>query len=277
VGTRSIVFSRADFLPDSQRVTVRFNERTTAKATLTPCGYLDIQVTPSTANVTLDGRVLSVDQRRLMLPLGRYRLTIAAADYDTVRRTVTIAHGQTILLREALASIFGGVRITSSPTGATLTSTPAGIRGVTPLANDRVLPGSYHVRLETTGRLPGDVIVPVQKGQTATIHVNLPENPDIIRMRNARIKSRARVITFALGVVAAGIGAKWGVDASSAYDERNTAFENYQSATTSTTAAYWRDKHTSAEQRGDSAARKRNVSFGAAGALLGASIVLTVR
>ncbi len=277
VGTRTVVFSHADFLADSQRVNVRFNERTTAHATLTPCGYLDIQVTPATARVFFDSRELGRDQMRLRLPLGQYRLMIVAADYDTVRRAVTIAHGQTVLLRETLTSVFGGVRITSSPSGAQLSSTPPGIRGTTPVASDRVLPGLYRVRLERAGRLPGDVNVSVRKGQTTTIHVNLAENPDIVRMRNERIKARARWTTLVVGVAAAGFGAKWALDASSAYGDRDDAYANYQNATTTATAIQWRTAYENADRRADSAAKKRNVSLGAAGALLGVSVVLTVR
>ena len=277
VGTRTVAFSHTDFFADSQQVTVRFNERTTAHATLSPCGYLDIQVAPATARVFLDSRELRRDQMRLRLPLGRYRLTIVAADYDTVRRGITIAHGQTVLVREALTSVFGGVRISSSPSGATLSSSPPGIRGVTPLASDRVLPGSYRVHLERAGRLPGDVNVSVRKGQTTTIHVNLVENPDIVRMRNERIKARARWTTLAVGLAAAGLGGIWARDANAEYENREAAWANYQSATTTATATQWRTAYENADRRADSAAMKRNISLSAAGALLGVSIALTVR
>jgi len=277
VGARTVVFSHADFFPDSQRVTVRFNERTPVSARLVPCGYLDIQVTPATARVYLDSRELGRDQMRLRLPLGQYRLTMVAADYDTVRRAVTIGHGQTVVVRETLTSVFGGVRITSNPEGASVSCPAAGIRGFTPFESDRLLPGSYRVRVEKAGRLPGEVNVAVIKGRTVSIHVNLAEDPDIVRMRNERIKVRARWTTLVVGLAAAGFGAKWGFDANHAYDDRETAYTNYLSATTTATATQWRTAYENADRRGDRAAKKRNVSLGAAGALLGVSIVLTVR
>jgi hypothetical protein len=94
---------------------------------------------------------------------------------------------------------------------------------------------------------------------------------------NSRLKARARWTTFFLGAVAVGLGVKWNADAGNAYDEMNAAYAQYQRATTSAVATYWHAKYTSAEQRGNSAGRKRNVSYGAAGALLGVSLLLTVR
>lgn len=94
--------------------------------------------------------------------------------------------------------------------------------------------------------------------------------------RTASAKTRARWITFAFGVIALPIGATWNSNASKADGEMNTAYAFYKAATTTGDASIWRSRYLAAQAKGRSAARTRNVAYGAAGVLLGASLVFTV-
>ena len=96
------------------------------------------------------------------------------------------------------------------------------------------------------------------------------------RPQRSALRSVARWASVAVAAAAGGLAYRFEQDARSAYDERNRAYERYRGAYTSVDVAHWREIHDDAGKRGDSAARKRDICWGVAGAGLSVGVSLWV-
>ena len=90
------------------------------------------------------------------------------------------------------------------------------------------------------------------------------------------MKRTARWVSLGAAVVAGGLAYKYNSDAQSAYDEASEAHVGYRDATTTADAAIWRAQIVDADDRGDSAASKRNALFAVSGGLIGLGVTLCV-
>jgi len=275
-GTHRVRVTITDYLPWEEQVVVEFDKRAEVSVTLQPCGYLDIRIEPASALVRVNDYRLETGNRRLALATGEYRIAATLADHDSLVQTVRIAQGQVATVRGTLRFLFGRVQVNSTPSGATVSSTPPGISGTTPLWKDRVEPGRYRVQVTMARRAPYEETVEVRRDETATVSANLPWHPEVIRARNARIRAGFRWTSLGIALVSAGVAYKFDRDAKSAYDERNAAYEKYRQAYTSAEVNYWRQVLDDAEKRGDRAASKRNILYGVAGAGFSIGVVLWV-
>jgi len=302
VGAHTIRLVKTDYLPWESQVALRFSERAEVLATLEPCGYLAIRTEPADAAVFVDGRSATAKGLvRLMLPIGEHQVVVTCADYDSLAQNVSIAQGQISTVQGTLRYHFGSVRVTSTPSGATVTSTPAGISGTTPLSLSRVEPCSYAVRLNMADRMPYERSISVAAGKMSTVEGALSYTPEylaraerqrqaelerqrlvaaerqrIAAAHRAQMKAGFRWISLGVAVVAAGIGYRFNRDVASAIKERRAAYDDYLKAITTQDAVARRKVFEDATNRVHGAALRRNVFYGVAGAGLGVGIVLSI-
>ena len=216
------------------------------------------------------------DTRR-ELAVGAHEIEARLTDYETVRRDVDVSHGTTQPFAATLRYQFGRVRVETTPERASVTSSPSGIHGVTPLALDRVQPQRYRVSVRMADRAPYEETIDVRAGETSTIDARLGIHPEILRARRAKMLAGAKWTSYAVSAAAVVAGYIYQRSASDHYNDADTAHEQYVNAQTTVDAESWRQAVSDADARGDRAKGRRNVFFGIAGVGLGAGVALTIQ
>ena len=241
---------------------------------LVPFGYLSFASTPPAADVCIDGDRATGDLSRLQLPVGDHYLVARRAGYDSLAETVTIRRGETTELTRRFRGLLGGIRVTTTPSGALVSSTPDVISGTTPAINTRVEAGEYRISVTLDDHIARETMVNVERGRTTHVELDLPLTPEGRARRALRTKRVAGWTLLGSAVLAGTIGYLYDRDAGDAYSDRTGFHRRYVEATTSADAAYWRMKSVLSGMRGDDLAGKRNILYSVAGVLGGVSVTL---
>jgi hypothetical protein len=274
-GRHKLEMRKDGHMPWTENIFVNFGPRTNISAALKPCGWLTVKVRPYSATITLDGeRAGTGSLYRTSLIPGKHTVALSLTDYDSIGEVVTVKQGHTADVDHTLTYRFGRVRITSTPSGARVSSHPGGIKGTTPLTADRVKPGIYDITVTKTDRTPWKKKVTVTKGRTTNVFAGLPLGT-AARQRK-QIKNGWRIAAIGAAVVATGIGLKYNSTASGKFSEASEKYDTYRSTSSFSAAASLHRQIEELDKDGESAVKKRNIFYGIAGVCAGVSITLTV-
>jgi TonB family protein len=105
------------------------------------------------------------------LPTGDYIVTFSRDGFQAHNETVTVSHGPPVEVTWKFVN--GDVLITSTPSGATVTTSDGRVLGVTPVTINDVQPGDVAYTLTLDGYDPTAVSGKVEGGKTNTLDVAL--------------------------------------------------------------------------------------------------------
>ena len=153
-------------------------------------GTLDVQSSPTGAQVYLDGAYLGLTPLVASVPAGRHRLEVRKAGYAPYRASVRVAPGERVQVYARLVPepSSGRLSVSSEPEGAAVYLNGS-YRGKTPLAIE-LAPGVYDLRLALPGYADYREQVRVQAGRTTYVYARLA--PEKARLE-VRTNVRARV------------------------------------------------------------------------------------
>ena len=279
-GPHTIGISADGYVSWSEDIVVEFNRRTEIPATLQPAGYVSLIVDPADANVWLDGREISRNERsRLLLAVGEHSIVARKAGHDSVAASVTVEPGRISTARLVLPDRVGSLVVHSTPSGASLSSSPPLLAGTTPYVNRQIEPGVYTIQLTLQNCMPWSETIEIGRVEARTLLARLEFTQEYLRRVQAERRTKRRRFGWASvgsALIAGGIALKYDADAQSAYDKASDAHTGYRDAMTTADAASWRAQIDEANSRGDSAVSKRNAMFGVAGGLLTLGVTLWV-
>jgi hypothetical protein len=206
----------------------------------------------------------------------RIRLWDLSRGQEYASRTFSFANGRSILeeraelfTRSLLYGSDGEVRITSSPSGATVFVNGTE-RGTTPLLIEGLPLGLYNVRVEADGHMSRTEAVAVDLGRT---EADFPLTSQVATRGRTRDEPRAPVGRYvSYGLIAAGVGLVGGgigtgVAQSNTQDEFNQLLRQ---------PLFDRSEAESLRDRGESQALTSNILIGVGSAVLVTGVILTV-
>lgn len=116
---------------------------------------IDVRTTPPGATLYLDRPELGdfgTSPRVLAIGAGRHEIIVRRAGYHELRRPVDVTLGQQIEVALELSPVVGGLRVATTPVGASVEVDGSAVEGLTPLTV--TLPeGQHRVRLRRAGYL----------------------------------------------------------------------------------------------------------------------------
>lgn len=157
------------YLSREAAVSVNTDETANFSAAMEPAAYLSVTAKPSTATILVNDRKVGTGQiTSYEVPAGNAAIQVEAPGYDVYRVSEKLSMGQTRKLDIQLVSSFAALEVTSDPPGAQvfLNGKPA---GTTPYSNERLLPGTYTVRVELEGHDVFETEVEAVKAETKTV------------------------------------------------------------------------------------------------------------
>jgi hypothetical protein len=230
----------------SNEIDIRDGEITRINQKLTPnYGTLDVQVTPSGAQILIDGKLSGKAPTSLKLPPGTHKIEVTQDGFVPMTQdSVFIARNQTETLKGALDQKVGTLRITSQPLEAHIAVNGKDF-GTTP--NIVKLPiGSYNLKLSKEGFRDYLAAINIEWNKSLERNIDLPIGPPPnIRARMAvmslflpglgqyygkRYISGTTFILLELGAVAGSVISYMQYEQSA--DKYNKAIINYNDAST---------------------------------------------
>jgi TonB family protein len=145
-------------------------------------GSLELTSEPAGANYSLRpaGEMLLLNTSGLSgttpatlsnLPTGDYTVTFSRDGFQTHSETVTVSHDTPA--QASWKFVNGNVLITSTPSGATVTTSDGRVLGVTPVTLNDVQPGDVSYTLSLDGYDPATISGKVEGGKTNTLDATL--------------------------------------------------------------------------------------------------------
>ena len=279
-GAHAIGVFADGYVPWEEDIVVEYNQRAEIPVTLQPVGYLTLTVRPADARVWLDGReIRRIPRSGLPVGVGDHRVVARKADHDSAAADVTIEHGRISSVRLELPYSLARLVVRSTPSGASLSSSPPLLAGTTPYVNRQIEPGVYTIQLTLQNCMPWSETIEIGRVEARTLLARLEFTQEYLRRVQAERRTKRRRFGWASvgsALIAGGIALKYDADAQSAYDKASDAHTGYRDAMTTADAASWRAQIDEANSRGDSAVSKRNAMFGVSGGLLALGVTLWV-
>ena len=138
-------------------------------------GSAKITSSPSGAEVWLNDEFIGITPHIIHeKPSGTYKLRLELPDYVSNEATIVIKKGKETIHHRELASNWGKISISSSPTGATVYLDDVLITDkTTPCVLDRVTPGVHVVKFFLAGHSEGTARTSVVRGKTASVAAKL--------------------------------------------------------------------------------------------------------
>ncbi|HQL56295.1 MAG TPA: SUMF1/EgtB/PvdO family nonheme iron enzyme [Myxococcota bacterium] len=138
-------------------------------------GSAKITSSPSGAEVWLNDEFIGITPHIIHeKPSGTYKLRLELPDYVSNEATIVIQKGKETIHHRELASNWGKISISSSPTGATVYLDDVLITDkTTPCVLDRVTPGVHVVKFFLAGHSEGTARTSVVRGKTASVAAKL--------------------------------------------------------------------------------------------------------
>lgn len=159
-----------------QNVEMQFGTTKEVNVELTPIllGELTVKSDPNGANVYLDGRMKGVTPLSLdIVKEGTINLEIKKDHYSTVKRNLVVSSSfGEITVDVHLESLFGSLKVKSTPSGATV-FVDGKEEGVTPLFLDNVRKGNVNVKLIKKGFEIENKIITVKPLEQFNLFVKL--------------------------------------------------------------------------------------------------------
>lgn len=133
---------------------------------------LDKKFNVAGAVITIDGSVRR-NISRLELNSGRHTVRVEAPNYEAMEQTIDIQDSAELVYMPSLTPILGSIKVTSSPSGATVTVDGKKI-GVTPInVPEKIITGNHKVQLSLTNYRTEERDVTIVKGETSNLNVTL--------------------------------------------------------------------------------------------------------
>jgi len=138
-------------------------------------GSAKITSSPSGAEVWLNDEFIGITPHIIHeKPSGTYKLRLELPDYVSNEATIVIKKGKETIHHRELASNWGKISISSSPTGATVYLDDVLVTDkTTPCVLDRVTPGVHVVKFFLAGHSEGTARTSVIRGKTASVAAKL--------------------------------------------------------------------------------------------------------
>ena len=139
---------------------------------LTRPAYLDLSVTPVSAEVTLDGEGVSLSDGRALVESrpGPHRLMIRAEGFRPYEEEVALTRGRgnALVAGVELKSLYGRFTLDTKPAGARIAVRSSDgqtvARGTTPYSSPRLLAGTYQVHVQIDNAEPKVISAAVPEG-----------------------------------------------------------------------------------------------------------------
>lgn len=157
------------------------NDYISVNAILTPIsqqGYLNIQSSPSGANIYIDGSYRGTTSAVITLDSGTHNVRLEKPGYETWYGTATVYTDQTQYLSPSLSPTdsYGHIHVSSTPSGADI-YIDGYYKDTTP-ATISVNPGSHTVRVVLAGYDTYSQNVILSSGETAYLNADLSHSTD---------------------------------------------------------------------------------------------------
>ncbi len=249
-------------------------------------GSLFIESDPPGADVRIDGTPRGTAPTLIReIPAGPHTISIHADDHLPWEEDIVIEFSRQTEIPVTLQPA-GYVTLAVEPPDARVWLDDREISG-----NQRsrfaVAVGEHRVVARKVDYVPWGETIEIGRGETRRLNARLEWTQEYLQRveaerqiaaahRRATMKRTARWVSLGAAVVAGGLAYKYNSDAQSAYDEASEAHVGYRDATTTADAAIWRAQIVDADDRGDSAASKRNALFAVSGGLIGLGVTLCV-
>jgi len=138
-------------------------------------GSIEVNTTPSGAVVLLNGKEFGrTPLSRKKIQKGRYHLELKLQGHDTWRSEIQIIEGRKKRLEQELVSLYGSLKITTTPTNATV-FIDGRKSGTTPFQLDEILNGRYALNLQHDGYDTWHENIMVNVGKRKSLVRNLIE------------------------------------------------------------------------------------------------------
>jgi hypothetical protein len=143
-------------------------------------GFIQVNSTPSVAAISLDSLSIGKATPFVMVkvPVGEHELWLTKDGYADWSSTVRVVRGETVTVAATLTRSFGGLNVSSTPSGAAVSLDGISSREVTPCLLAHVPTGRHDLGLTEYGYQGWDSIVTVTHGQTATARGTLKPPPE---------------------------------------------------------------------------------------------------
>ena len=153
---------------------------------VTGSGYVEINTTPSSASIVLNGQNVTAGAPVTLSP-GTYSYSISASGYNTATGTVTVVAGQMTIINVNLSTVSvspttGQVVIVATPASAIITLNNQIVSSGTPVSFS---PGTYSYSISASGYNTATGTVNVIAGQTTNKSITLtaatsPDTGDVV-------------------------------------------------------------------------------------------------
>lgn len=240
---------------------------------------LTITSVPSGAQVTLNGTPVGATPYHTdRLVAGAYDVTVSKPYHHTHTQRIVVAADAKDELALTLRPQFGGLTVTTAPSGASLVVNDKRL-GTTPHTEKVLLPGRYAVRLDLDGYRPDSSLVTVREGKHDTLAVELLSLDSLTKAQSVKRGRRqwTRRLVFGglgLGFAVAGLIANGQVNEHVADMEEAATKYSQDGLTTAEYAEYY-DQYSSARGEAEDAAEARDWLYGIGG-VFGVGFVISI-
>jgi hypothetical protein len=187
---------------------------------------------PDSVALTINGKSVGRTPFRndSLLP-GLYEIGATQEGYIPFHKSITIPEGSKKKILIKLTSLYATLFVQSMPSGAPISVNDTA-KGLTPYTDEKLLPGSYKIRLTLNNYLSQTRMISLVRNKTDTVSILLVSKAysDSARhARNKKFRNFRRIAFGTLGVGIGGLGAYYNYEAQKALDEKEKAYRHYQS------------------------------------------------
>ena len=172
VGTRSVQFSKSGYLTQTKNVTVTAGGSANVYMTMVVhTGGVKCTSTPSGASVKVDGVSKGTTPCAFNVPVGTRSIQFSKSGYLTKTVNVTVSTGGVKTVNVTLVVLMGGVKCTSTPSGATV-KVDGVKKGTTPCAFNIPI-GKRSIQFSKTNYVTQTKSITVGTGGVQNVNVTL--------------------------------------------------------------------------------------------------------
>lgn len=239
-------------------------------------GFLHLKSDPPGASIMLDGQDAGITPRTIeSLKSGKYVVKLIKDDYFVWNKEIEVAGGSVINIKAELKTIYGSLKLDSSPPGADV-YIDWDFVGKTPFEVDSLEGGEYEIAVELEGYESFADIAEVEAGASHEISILLDETEAhreyrLVRKRRIRKQFWAFGSLAISGIMAAKASADYS-DSKDAYSSADDAYLKYQNSEDPDEIADYRAMTESYKEEGASKAEDGDKALLLTSAFLAASL-----
>ena len=180
VGSHTIKLTKDGYEDYETTVTVEAGKEAEVSATLTEIeatGSIQVNSNPTGAKVYLDGEDTGKETNCTLedVSVGSHTIKLTKDGYEDYETEVTVERDKTATISATLTSLYGSIKVSSTPTGAKvyLDGTYTGKTTNCTLYN--IEPGSHTIKLTKEGYKDYETTVTVEAGKEAEVNATLKE------------------------------------------------------------------------------------------------------